>query len=296
MTDQNSVADTTSAQTQPVDAARNSDLVDTDKNLLPDAFTSTALAGRTVIVTGANSGIGAAIADACAAAGANVVIDWVTHPETVDQATKVAEDAGSGNVIAVQADVSKVSDLQNLVDQAVARFGRLDVMINNAGVETRHSILETEEADYDLVMNINMKGTFFGAKLAAQQFIKQNSTGVIINVSSVHEDWPMPGNVAYCVSKGGSRMFVKTAGVELAQHGIRMVNLAPGAVATPINAATLADPAKTKQLNDSIPLGRVAQPDEIAATAVFLASDAASYITATTVMVDGGITQGAAGL
>ncbi len=266
------------------------------QTLLSDAFTRKALSGRTVIVTGANSGIGEAIVNACAAAGANVVIDWVTHPETVDPETKVAEDAGSGSVVAVQADVSKVADLQNLVDQAVKRFGRLDVMINNAGVETRHSLLETEEKDYDFVMDVNLKGTFFGAKLAAQQFISQGGGGVILNVSSVHEDWPMPGNTAYCVSKGGARMLTRTAGVELAAHGVRMVNIAPGAVNTPINAQTMADPAKAAALDKSIPLGRVAQPEEIAAAAVFLASDAASYITCTTVVVDGGIMMSAAGL
>lgn len=198
--------------------------------------------------------------------------------------------------MAVQADVGNVADLQNLIDQAVARFGRLDVMINNAGVETRHSLLETEEKDFDFVMNINLKGTFFGAKLAAQQFIKQGGGGVILNVSSVHEDWPMPGNTAYCVSKGGARMLTRTAGVELAPHGIRMVNIAPGAVNTPINAQTMADPEKAAALNHSIPLGRVAEPDEIGATAVFLASDAASYVTCTTVVVDGGIMMSAAGL
>ncbi|HEX2858299.1 MAG TPA: glucose 1-dehydrogenase [Propionibacteriaceae bacterium] len=266
------------------------------QTLLSDAFTHKALSGRTVIVTGANSGIGEAIVNACAAAGANVVIDWVTHPETVDPETKVAEDAGSGSVMAVQADVSKVADLQNLVDQAVKRFGRLDVMINNAGVETRHSLLETEEKDYDFVMDVNLKGTFFGAKLAAQQFISQGGGGVILNVSSVHEDWPMPGNTAYCVSKGGARMLTRTAGVELAAHGVRMVNIAPGAVNTPINAQTMADPEKAAALDRSIPLGRVAQPEEVAAAAVFLASDAASYITCTTVVVDGGIMMSAAGL
>jgi len=266
------------------------------QDLLPDAFTAKALAGRTVIVTGANSGIGEAIVNACAAAGANVVIDWVTHPETVDPETRVAEDAGSGGVTAVQADVSKVADLENLIHRAVEKFGRLDVMINNAGVETRHSLLETEEKDYDFVMDVNLKGTFFGAKLAAQQFIEQGGGGVILNVSSVHEDWPMPGNTAYCVSKGGSRMLTRTAGVELAAHGIRMVNIAPGAVDTPINAQTMADPDKQAALDRSIPLGRVARPEEIAATAVFLASDAAAYITCTTVVVDGGIMMSAAGL
>lgn len=264
--------------------------------LLPDAFAAAGLAGKTVIVTGANSGIGAAIANGCAAAGANVVIDWVTHPETVDAETRVASAAGTGGALAVQADVSKVADLENLVAQAVARFGRLDVMVNNAGVENRKALLDTSEDDFDFVMNINMKGTFFGAKVAAQQFVNQGGGGVIVNVSSVHEEWPMPGNTTYCVSKGGARMLTRTAGVELAAHGIRMVNVAPGAVNTPINAQTMADPKKAAALEGSIPLGRVAEPNEIAAAVVFVASDAGAYITATTLTVDGGITQAAAGL
>ena len=183
-----------------------------------------------------------------------------------------------------------------MIEAAVSSFGRLDVIINNAGVETRTSILDTDEKQYDHVMNINLKSAFFGTQFAAKQFIKQGGGGLIINISSVHEEWPMPGNIAYCVSKGGTRMLTRTAGVELGSHGVRIVNVAPGAVATPINASTMEDPAKLKELNASIPLGRMAQPSEIADTVVFLASDKAGYMTSTTVFVDGGIMQGSVGL
>ena len=136
----------------------------------------------------------------------------------------------------------------------------------------------------------------FGAQIAARQFITQGGVGVIVNLSSVHEDWPMPGNIAYCVSKGGMRMLARTAGVELGEHGIRMVNVGPGAVNTPINASTEADPAKLSKLTSSIPLGRVAEPSDIASLVVSLASDQASYLTATTVFADGGLMQSAGGL
>ena len=131
--------------------------------------------------------------------------------------------------------MSKVADLQRLVDATVKRFGRLDVMVNNAGVETRTSVLDTTEAQYEKVLEINLKSAFFGTQLAAKQMIKQGGGGRIINITSVHEDWPMPGNIAYCLSKGGMRMLTRTAGVELARHNILVVGVAPGAVATPIN-------------------------------------------------------------
>ena len=163
-------------------------------------------------------------------------------------------------------------------------------------METRTSILDTDEKQYDHVMNINLKSAFFGTQFAAKQFIKQGGAGLIINISSVHEEWPMPGNIAYCVSKGGTKMLTRTAGVELGPHGVRVVNVAPGAVATPINASTMDDPAKLKELDAAIPLGRMAQPSEIADTVVFLASDKAGYLTSTTVFIDGGIMQGSVGL
>src|SRR4029077_14961240 len=142
--------------------------------------------------------------------------------------------------------------------------------------------LDTDESRYDKVMSINLKSAFFGTQLAAKQMIAQGTGGRIINVTSVHEDWPMPGNTPYCLSKGGMRMLTRTAGVELAPHGITVVGVGPGAVDTPINKATVADPAKLKALDAAIPLGRLAEPSEIAAVVAFLASDAAGYITATT--------------
>ena len=251
--------------------------------------------GKTIIVTGGNSGIGEAIVLAAAAEGANIVIDYVANPDETTTIIDKVEAAG-GHAVGIDADVSKPADLHKLVEAAVTSFGRLDVIVNNAGVETRTSILDTDEEQYDRVLNINLKSAFFGTQFAAKQFIKQGGPGLVINISSVHEEWPMPGNVAYCVSKGGTKMLTRTAGVELGSHGIRVVNVAPGAVATPINTSTMDDPAKLKQLDAAIPLGRMAKPSEIADTVVFIASDKAGYLTATTVFIDGGIMQGSVGL
>lgn len=253
------------------------------------------LKGKVAIVTGGNSGIGQAIVLGLAKAGAGVVIDYVVHPEATESLE--AEIASMGDVaIGVEADVSKIPDLQKLVDAAVAKFGRVDVMVNNAGVETRTSVLDTTEGDYEKVMAIDLKSAFFGTQIAARQMIKQGGGGRIINITSVHEDWPMPGNTAYCLAKGGMRMLTRTAGVELAPHGITVVGIGPGAVATPINASTMNNPAQLAKLNAAIPLGRMAQPDEIANVVVFLAGDGASYLTATTIFADGGIMQGSVGL
>jgi glucose 1-dehydrogenase len=169
-------------------------------------------------------------------------------------------------------------------------------MVNNAGVETRTSVLDTTEEQYEKVLEINLKSAFFGTQIAAKQMIAQGGGGRIINITSVHEDWPMPGNTAYCLSKGGMRMLTRTAGVELGPHGITVVGVGPGAVETPINTATMADPKLMKVLDAAIPLGRMARSEEIGNVVAFLASDAASYITATTVFADGGIMQSSPGL
>ena len=142
--------------------------------------------------------------------------------------------------------MSKVADLQMLVDTAVKTFGKLDIMVNNAGVETRTSVLDTTEEQYQKVLDINLKSAFFGTQIAAKQMIAQGGGGRIINITSVHEDWPMPGNTPYCLSKGGMRMLTRTAGVELAPHGVLVVGVGPGAVDTPINKATEADPEAMK--------------------------------------------------
>jgi glucose 1-dehydrogenase len=253
------------------------------------------LKGKTAIVTGGNSGIGLSIVLELAKQGANIVIDYVVHPETAEDLEKQVLALGD-KAITVKADVSKVADLQSLVDAAVKNFGRLDIMVNNAGVETRTSVLDTTEEQYQRVLDINLKSAFFGTQIAAKQFIAQGGGGRIINITSVHEDWPMPGNTAYCLSKGGMRMLTRTAGLELAPHNILVTGVGPGAVATPINTSTMKDPALLKKLDDAIPVGRMAQPEEIASVVAFLAGDGASYLTATTIFADGGIMHSSPGL
>jgi glucose 1-dehydrogenase len=251
--------------------------------------------GNVAIVTGGNSGIGQAIVLELARLGANIVIDYVCHPEATEALEQQVAKLGDQS-IGVEADASSLADLQMLIDKAVSAFGRLDIMVNNAGVETRTSILDTTEDQYDRVMAINLKSAFFGTQIAAKQMIKQGNSGRIINITSVHEDWPMPGNTPYCLSKGGMRMLTRTAGVELARHNILVVGVGPGAVATPINLATTNDPAKLARLNAAIPLGRMARPEEIASVVGFVAGDGASYLTATTIFADGGIMQSSVGL
>jgi len=253
------------------------------------------LDGKVAIVTGGNSGIGMAIVLALAEQGANIVIDYVANPDATEALEQRLLAMGDKSV-GVEADVSKVDELQKLVDAAVKAFGRLDVMVNNAGIETRTGVLDTTEQQYDRVMDINLKSAFFGTQLAAKQMIAQGGGGRIINITSVHEDWPMPGNTPYCLSKGGMRMLTRTAGVELAPHNILVVGVGPGAVATPINLSTMKDPVLMKTLNAAIPLGRMARPEEIASVVAFLAGGGASYMTATTIFADGGIMHSSPGL
>lgn len=246
------------------------------------------LKGKVAIVTGGNSGIGAGIVLELAKQGANIVIDYLAHPESTDALTRQVAALGD-QAVGIRADVSKVNELQMLVDGAVKAFGHIDIIVNNAGVETRTSILDTSEAQYEKVLQVNLKSAFFGTQIAAKQMIKQGKGGRIINITSVHEDWPMPGNIAYCLSKGGIRMLTRTAGVELAKYNILVTAVGPGAVATPINTSTMKDPTLMKKLDAAIPLGRMAQPEEIARVVAFLASDGASYMTSTTLFVDGGM-------
>ena len=267
----------------------------TSSNPLEGQTLSHLLQGKVAIVTGGNSGIGKAIVEYLAELGAQVVIDYRSHPEATEELEREIGSYG-GCSFGVQADVSKLDDIQRLIDAAVARYGRIDVMVNNAGVETRTSVLDTTPEQYDKVLDVNLRGVFFATQYAAKQMIAQGGGGRIINISSVHEDWPMPGNTAYCLAKGGVRMLTRTAALELAPHGITMVNVGPGAVATPINESTMNNPELMAKLNAAIPLGRMARPEEIAKVVGFLASDGASYITATTIFADGGIMQSSPGL
>jgi glucose 1-dehydrogenase len=253
------------------------------------------LSGKTAIVTGGNSGIGLAIVQELAQQGANVVIDFVVHPEATELIHQQLLALGEKS-LGFQADVSKVGELEKLIEAAVKEFGRVDIFVNCAGIETRTDVLNTTEDQYDRVMSINLKSAFFGTQLAARQMIKQGQGGKIINISSVHEDWPMPGNTAYCLSKGGMRMLTRTAGLELGPHGICVIGIGPGAVETPINTSTMADPSLLKKLNEAIPLGRMAKPDEIAGMVAFVAGAGGNYMNATTIFVDGGLMQSSPGL
>ncbi|HEV8194030.1 MAG TPA: SDR family NAD(P)-dependent oxidoreductase, partial [Ktedonobacterales bacterium] len=195
------------------------------------------------IVTGGSLGIGAACVRRLAQAGYAVTLDYHTHAES---ATAIAQDITSrgGAVLVCQADVRRTADLQMLVRTTVETFGRLDLLVNNAGLSRPTPFLAMTEDAWDQQLAVDLKAAYFAAQAAAQQMITQGGGGVIINISSVHEDLPMVGNTAYCAAKGGLRMLTRTLAPELAPHGIRLVNVGPGAVATSINAQTLADPAK----------------------------------------------------
>ncbi|HEY3855446.1 MAG TPA: glucose 1-dehydrogenase [Verrucomicrobiae bacterium] len=253
------------------------------------------LKNKVAIVTGGNSGIGKAIVLELAREGANIIIDYVSHPKATEALEQEVRDLGD-RVIGVRADVSKVRQLQKLFASCLKEFGRVDILVNNAGIETRSSLVDTTESQYDNVLAINLKSAFFATQFAAKQMIKQGGGGRIINISSVHEDWPMPGNTPYCLSKGGMRMLTRTAGVELAPHGILVVGIGPGAIETPINQSTMRNPSLLKKLNSAIPLARMGKPAEIAKIVAFLAGDGASYITGTTIFADGGIMQSSPGL
>lgn len=253
------------------------------------------LQNKVAIVTGGNTGIGKAITLELARQGANVAIDYISHPNATEELEKRIVALGD-RVIGVEADVSQIADLERLIAAAVKAFGRLDIMVNNAGIETRTSLLDTTEEQYEKVLAINLKSAFFGTQLAAKQMIKQGDGGRIINITSVHEDWPMPGNIPYCLSKGGMRMLTRTAGVELAPHKILVIGVGPGAVATPINLGTMQDPVEMAKLDAAIPLGRMARPEEIGGMVALLSGSGASYVTATTIFADGGLMHCSPGL
>lgn len=246
------------------------------------------LEGKVAVVTGGSLGIGAGIVQRLAAEGAAVTLDYFSHRDAADGIASGITSAG-GKALVVQADVSQVADVQRLISQTVSAFGRLDILINNAGIEQPTPFENVTEQQWDHQVGIDLKGAFFAAQAAYKQFIAQGGGGVIINISSVHEDLPMVGNAVYCAAKGGLRMLTRTLANEVARHNVRMVNIGPGAIVTPINAATLNDPQKKAALLGEIPLNRLGSPDDVANAVVWLASDQASYVTGTTLFVDGGL-------
>ena len=249
---------------------------------------SNRLAGKVALVTGASSGIGQAIAIRLAGEGAAVVVDYVGKPDGANETKATIESAG-GKAIILSGDVSKIAETQALIDQTYAQLGRCDILVNNAGVEKGAAFWDVTEAEYDLVLNVNLKGAFFLTQAFVRKLRDAGHPGRIINISSVHEDMVFPNFSTYCASKGGMRMVMRDLAVELGPLGITVNNIAPGAINTPINASLLADKPKLNALLANIPLGRLGTPQEIAGLAAFLASDEAAYVTGSTYVIDGGL-------
>lgn len=246
------------------------------------------LAGRTAVVTGSSSGIGQGIAARLAREGANIVIDYVGHPEGADATLKMVRDAGAKGII-VQADVSNVDAVRRLIDEAWKAFGGVDVLVNNAGMQKSSDFWSTTEEDYDRILAVNLKGPYFLTQAFVQRLIAGKKAGRVINISSVHEDMAMPHFAPYCASKGGLRMLMRDLAVELGPMGITVNNVAPGAIATPMNKSLLEDKTKLEAVLKNIPLGRMGTVEDVAGLVAFLASDEAAYITGSTFVIDGGL-------
>ena len=247
------------------------------------------LEGKVALVTGSSQGIGQVIAVYLAQAGADIVIDYRSHPDGAKETLAKVEAAGRKGHI-VQADLSSVNNVHKLVAEGVQHFGKLDILVNNAGVDGKNSdFWNITEADYDAVIDINLKGTFFTTQAVVQHLIETKRTGKIINISSVHEEMAFPHFTSYCASKGGVKMMMRNLAVELGPLGITVNNIAPGAIKTHINTKLLDDPAKLNLLKHNIPLGRLGTPEDIAPIVAFLASSGADYVTGATFYVDGGL-------
>ncbi len=246
------------------------------------------LQGKVAIVTGGGSGIGQGIAKRLGCDGARVIIDYIGPEAGADDTRQAIEACGSQGEV-VQADVTKMDDVRRLVDAAWERFGGADILVNNAGMEKRSDFWDTPEEDFDKVMAVNLRGPFFLTQAFVRRLREAKKPGRIINISSVHEDMAFPGFATYCCSKGGLRMLMRDLTVELGPLGITVNNIAPGAIATPINKALLEDKPKLNALLKNIPLGRLGTPEDVAGMVAYLCSDDASYVTGATFLIDGGL-------
>jgi glucose 1-dehydrogenase len=246
------------------------------------------LEGRRAIITGSSSGIGSACAIRFAQEGADVCINYFSEKE-LDDAKKVVskiEEAGR-KAVAVQADVGNEDDVVKMVEKTKDELGGVEVLVNNAGIENQVPTMEMPLSDWERVLRTNLTGAFLCMRECAR--LMTDNGGVIVNMSSVHQFIPWPGFAHYCSSKGGMKLLTETAAREWAPHKIRVVNVAPGAIATPINKFVLDDPEASHAIVDEIPIGRFGQPEEIAAAVAWVASDEAAYMTGTTLVVDGGM-------
>jgi glucose 1-dehydrogenase len=254
------------------------------------------LRNQKALVTGANSGIGEACAIALGAAGAAVGVNYVSHPEAAERVVETIR-AGGSDAIALKADVSRESEVEAMFAEMIERFGTVDILINNAGLQRDSPFPEMTLENWSAVINVNLTGQFLCARTAVREFLRRGvvtavstSAGKIICMSSVHEVIPWAGHVNYAASKGGIMMMMKSIAQELAPQKIRVNSIAPGAIKTPINRSAWETPEAEKKLLTLIPEGRVGLPEDIARAAVWLASDASDYVVGTTLFVDGGMT------
>jgi glucose 1-dehydrogenase len=246
------------------------------------------LKGRRALITGASSGIGESIAYRLAAAGAAVIIVYHTHAAAAKQTVAKIRFLG-GEATAFKANIANERDIRSLFAQVSKKEGPLDILINSAGIENKRSFLSMPVKDWDQVMNVNLRSVFLCSQLAAQGMVKRRR-GVIINISSVHAVLPWVGYAHYCASKGGLELLMKTIALEVAPKGVRVNNVAPGAIATPINESWLNDPSKVRAELKKNPLHRIGSPEDVAGAVLFLVSDEASFVTGTTLYIDGGRT------
>lgn len=256
---------------------------------MPTNSSTERLRGRRILVTGSSKGIGRGVAVRLAQEGADVAINYNSDPGGAEEALADVRAAGRQGV-AIQANTGSVADVRRLVEASAEALGGLDVIVNNAGIEIDAPFWEVTEADYDRVLNVNLKGVFFGTQAFVRHCRSQGTGGKIINISSVHEDLAFPGFASYCASKGALRMLARSLAVELGPLGITINNIAPGAIETPINAKLLNDPVKLEALLRQTPLGRLGQTSDVAALATFLASAESDFVTGSTYYVDGGLT------
>ena len=249
------------------------------------------LKDKVAVITGASQGIGYACAERFVREGARVVLSDVAD-DIGEQSTEKLRAMG-GDVIYCHCDVSKKADVEALFDTAIEKYGRVDTAIANAGIVIPADILELDEADFDLVISINLKGVFLTGQVAAQRMIKQepdadNSRGTIINMSSLNGLLAIPAIAPYVIAKGGVNQWTKCLGIRMAAEGVRVNGIGPGSIATDMFLKVADDPQKMREIMSRTPMQRAGEPDEVAKVAVFLASDYSSYITGETVYIDGG--------
>lgn len=241
--------------------------------------------GKVVAITGAAKGIGRATAERFLSEGAKVVISDID----AERLQQTADEIGtSETLLSVVTDVSKVDEVRQLVDATVEHFGRIDVMVNNAGIAPILPFLDVTEEIYDTVLDTDLKAVFFGTQSAARQMIADGTQGVIINMSSINSGLANPNVAPYAISKGGINQVTSTAAVAFAPHGIRVVGVGPGTIMSEMIAGDFIDTAGDDEILMRTPLGRYGEPSEIASVVAFLASDDASYFTGETIYPDGG--------